>query len=69
MQLKAAIRNRAIAEGIPVRVVMQNYLLERFLESMRARWAAYAVDYPYVGDLTLSDACAAVVALMESAGW
>ena len=38
-------------------------------ESMRARWAAYAVDYPYVGDLTLSDACAAVVALMESAGW
>ena len=38
-------------------------------ESMRARWAAYAVDYPYVSDLTLSDACAAVVALMESAGW
>jgi len=32
MQLKAIIRNRAKAEGVPPQLVMQNYLLERLLE-------------------------------------
>lgn len=32
MQLKAVIRNRAKAEGVPVQLVMQNYLIERLLE-------------------------------------
>lgn len=32
MQLKAIIRNRAKEEGVPLQMVMQNYLLERLLE-------------------------------------
>lgn len=32
MQLKALIRNKAKEEGVPLQLVMQNYLLERLLE-------------------------------------
>ena len=32
MQLKARVRNRARAEGVPPQLLMQNYLIERLLE-------------------------------------
>lgn len=37
--------------------------------SMRARWEAYARSYSYVGDLTLGEACAVVVRIMDTLGW
>ena len=39
MQLKAYIRNRARAEGVPPQLLMQHYLIERLLERIsRSRW-------------------------------
>ena len=39
MQLKAYIRNRAKAEGVPPQLLMQNYLIERLLERISlSRW-------------------------------
>lgn len=37
--------------------------------AMLDRWAAYARRYPYVGDMTLEEACGTVVAIMEAIGW
>lgn len=37
--------------------------------AMRDRWAAYARRYPYVGDMTLAEACETVVAIMKAIGW
>lgn len=36
---------------------------------MLDQWAAYAQRYPYVGDITLGEACGTVVAIMEAIGW
>ena len=36
---------------------------------MLGQWAAYARRYPYVGDMTLGEACGTVVAIMEAIGW
>ena len=36
---------------------------------MLDQWAAYARRYPYVGDMTLHEACGTVVAIMEAIGW
>ena len=36
---------------------------------MLDRWAAYARRYPYVGDMTLREACGTVVSIMEAIGW
>ena len=39
MQLKAYIRNRARAEGVPPQLLMQHYLIERLLERISlSRW-------------------------------
>lgn len=38
-------------------------------EEMLDRWAAYARRYPYVGDMTLQEACGTVTAMMDSIGW
>ncbi|MBR1827912.1 MAG: nucleotidyl transferase AbiEii/AbiGii toxin family protein [Atopobiaceae bacterium] len=37
--------------------------------AMLDRWAAYARRYPYVGDMTLEEACGTVVAIMGAIGW
>lgn len=36
---------------------------------MLGHWEVYARDYPYVGELTLADACDTVVVIMEAMGW
>ena len=36
--------------------------------SMLGQWAAYARRYPYVGDITLQEACETVVTIMETIG-
>ena len=36
---------------------------------MLDQWVAYARRYPYVGDMTLGEACGTVVAIMETIGW
>lgn len=38
-------------------------------EGMLSQWAAYARRYPYVGGMTLQEACGTVVAIMETIGW
>lgn len=38
-------------------------------EGMLGQWRSYALRYSYVGDMTLQDACAAVVSVMEAIGW
>jgi len=39
MQLKAYIRNRARAEGVPPQLLMQHYLIVRLLERISlSRW-------------------------------
>ena len=37
--------------------------------AMLDRWAAYARRYPYVGDMTLQEACGTAVAIMGAIGW
>lgn len=36
---------------------------------MLSHWSAYTRTYPYVGDLTLQDACEAVVEIMDAMSW
>ena len=36
---------------------------------MQDRWTAYAHRYPYVGSMTLAEACETVVAIMEDISW
>lgn len=36
---------------------------------MLSQWAAYARRYPYVGSMTLHEACGTVVEIMETIGW
>ncbi len=38
-------------------------------DGMLGQWAAYASSYPYVGDMTLQEACGTVVSIMEAIGW
>lgn len=37
--------------------------------AMQDRWAAYARRYPYVGNMTLAEACETVVTIMEAIDW
>lgn len=74
MQMKAFIRNRAKAEGVPPQLIMQNYFLERLMEcvaldvGMLHLWSVYVSRYPYVGTMQLNEACKTVVEIMESLG-
>ena len=63
----------ATSEKRGTRMVMDRYrevMAEVALDAgMLGRWAVYARGYPYVGDMTLEEACGTVVTIMEAIGW
>lgn len=63
----------ATAERRATKAGMGGYreVMERVVHDagVQGRWMAYAHRYPYVGDMTLEQACDTVVVIMEAIGW
>lgn len=63
----------ATADKRGTHTAMDNYreVMTRVADDfgMLSHWSAYARTYPYVGDLTLQDACEAVVEIMGVMSW
>lgn len=63
----------ATADKRGTRTAMDNYREVMTLvtadSGMLSHWSTYARRYPYVGDLSLQDACEAVVEIMDAMSW
>lgn len=69
--LKNALAATAEKRGTTASMGRYAEVMERVASdtSMQAQWAAYARKYPYVGNLTLQEACKTVTAIMETINW